>query len=1463
MMRISGGYLFKRLALPAASIITLFSYGFSDDYPAWDFFQTVQINTSESGAGIPENVFNFPLLIRLTPETFSCFSQTSPGGADIRFAKSDGTHLSYQIERWVDNTDDSDTADIWVLIDTVYGDDATRHIIMYWGNSEAADSSDGASVFQNTNGFMAIYHLNDINDASGNGYNAIDQGDAATVSGSGIIGMARYFGGNAFLQPGDLPDRSVGAISFWFNPDQSFNSSSSTTQGIWGKTDNGEYNANLSLRGADFVNGGEGTAGQLQIKVENNNNSYYCNSATSSFTGGDWYHVAWSWDGSSARLFINGVLESSVATSQAVTGQSSDEIGRTWYEQQNIFDGNPRYFTGTIDEFRFDNIDRSDDWFRLCYENQKIEQSLVTFILIGDPPVIVSEPQDITAAVGKDTSLSVTAEGDGEISFKWLRYPSDSIGDAATLVLSPVLPADTGAAFRCVVENEFGTDSSRWATLTVIDTPRIVLQPENETVDSGGTAVFSLEVKDTTQVAYSWYKSGSDEVLSTSRSFTIDEVVSDDSGTYYCLVSNPAAVVSSETVSCTVIPPDPDKPVAKFSVAPKTGYAPLEVTFTDASEGEITSRQWNFGDESVDTVKNPVHVYNEARRYNVTLIVNGPGGSDTLIKIDSVYVTDSTTTAVNSIVIDTAWYDLVSNSIKVFWHIDPEIVGKSPQVGITLSFDPYYLESVEDDTLTMASQYGDATVKPDFPVESDTTCYVALWFRLPGGEWLEPTLKSMIPLLVRTGEQDPDYEVVTYFESGKIKDTVGAFDDKVILWKDEAYTKTETVTDTIELLSLPSLPKGLIPAGLPFEFKSADSSYSFYIGIHVDSLPAGCSLNDVRMYRYIDGAWYVDYGTAIDIIRTMVYVKTGDLRYAFIPMLDTLPPTITLYGTTTAPLTDSVVRHRDSVGIVDNIANARWNYLYGPGNSLPEPADEGNTDTDPNPFSLTIRDTFPEAELRSGLRIMLIADDGCNGDTLLLSRSVRSGVPDFLTTEADRWNPVYASTVLDYPEGDSLVYRLARGNDIDDYNTRFFRLYRWCDYSGNQDRTDKWVEYDPGDQTVQALFRLDPGKMLWLKTYNDATVSLGTGESLPISDTFDVELPPKECTDFGMPLPFGVRMEEIISATGDNGDSIMVYKWKRDSSTGIYTLEPLYVPGMADRQDRAVTVDGVSTDGYSFYNVHSEAVTMRIPPVAEFMTDLSKRSENDVAASDSYTMWSAKFISRSRNGMEQPAVYFGYAPGRSAGQYPLMPTFSPIILSVADSETSKQYGHYIDDDARQGMLKELRISNTGKTSDELEYHFGRTGSFPESYEAYCYDAASGVLKESGSITVASGETVSRMIVIGDASYRQEFLSVVSDRRFQLHSIYPNPFRSAVTVKYSIPFGVEGRISLMVYTIQGKMLWEKNIRDKISAGERTITWNGATRNGLPAGSGIYIIRLVVHDENGKVLRCWRRQATLLR
>ena len=81
-------------------------------------------------------------------------------------------------------------------------------------------------------------------------------------------------------------------------------------------------------------------------------------------------------------------------------------------------------------------------------------------------------------------------------------------------------------------------------------------------------------------------------------------------------------------------------PVAAFSGTPRTGNAPLTVTFTDSSTGSPTSWAWDFGDSEASTDQNPEHTYNSAGVYTVALTVTNGAGSDTETKTNYIDVHD-------------------------------------------------------------------------------------------------------------------------------------------------------------------------------------------------------------------------------------------------------------------------------------------------------------------------------------------------------------------------------------------------------------------------------------------------------------------------------------------------------------------------------------------------------------------------------------------------------------------------------------------------------------------------------------------------------------------------------------------------------------------------------------------------------------------------------------------------------
>ncbi|MCP4348480.1 MAG: PKD domain-containing protein, partial [Desulfobacterales bacterium] len=71
---------------------------------------------------------------------------------------------------------------------------------------------------------------------------------------------------------------------------------------------------------------------------------------------------------------------------------------------------------------------------------------------------------------------------------------------------------------------------------------------------------------------------------------------------------------------------------ADFNALPVTGTAPLAVSFSQKSEGQITYRLWDFGDGKTSSSRDPVHIYESPGNYTVSLTISGSADSETETK---------------------------------------------------------------------------------------------------------------------------------------------------------------------------------------------------------------------------------------------------------------------------------------------------------------------------------------------------------------------------------------------------------------------------------------------------------------------------------------------------------------------------------------------------------------------------------------------------------------------------------------------------------------------------------------------------------------------------------------------------------------------------------------------------------------------------------------------------------------
>jgi PKD repeat protein len=92
---------------------------------------------------------------------------------------------------------------------------------------------------------------------------------------------------------------------------------------------------------------------------------------------------------------------------------------------------------------------------------------------------------------------------------------------------------------------------------------------------------------------------------------------------------------ASELVNFKLMPLEPDlrKPIAADWSSQVVDMSRRLVAFKDLSEGKVTAWKWDFGDDATSTEQNPIHAYEKAGKYTVTLYIEGPAGKARRAKV--------------------------------------------------------------------------------------------------------------------------------------------------------------------------------------------------------------------------------------------------------------------------------------------------------------------------------------------------------------------------------------------------------------------------------------------------------------------------------------------------------------------------------------------------------------------------------------------------------------------------------------------------------------------------------------------------------------------------------------------------------------------------------------------------------------------------------------------------------------
>ncbi|RLS76874.1 MAG: DUF2341 domain-containing protein [Planctomycetota bacterium] len=363
----------------------------SDEYRDWQHSGSIWLLTTPDGADLPANakVEQFPVLVRLHRDFFD-FAQAKPNGDDLRFSSSTGEQLAFQIEEW-------DAAKgvgcVWVRMPVITGN-SRQEIQLHWGNTSAASESDGKAVFNESNGYLSVWHMNDpVRDDTG----TLTSTDTGTTATQGMIGAARHFADGKGVFGGDMiPNYPTGASSHstevWFRPERP-----NSTLIAWGN-EQGQGKVVMQYRSPPHI--------QMDCYFSGGNVN-----GASRVAVGDWTHVVHTYREGEAKLYVNGVLDGTNIREGGPLNLRTPArlyLGG-WY---NNYD-----FVGDLDEVRVSKVVRSPEWVKLQFENQKPNQSLVGALVQPGNEFSVSQPQ---LAVRENQSATITAKAGGAQKVLWI-----------------------------------------------------------------------------------------------------------------------------------------------------------------------------------------------------------------------------------------------------------------------------------------------------------------------------------------------------------------------------------------------------------------------------------------------------------------------------------------------------------------------------------------------------------------------------------------------------------------------------------------------------------------------------------------------------------------------------------------------------------------------------------------------------------------------------------------------------------------------------------------------------------------------------------------------------------------------------------------------------------------------------------------------------------------------------------
>lgn len=171
-------------------------------------------------------------------------------------------------------------------------------------------------------------------------------------------------------------------------------------------------------------------------------------------------------------------------------------------------------------------------------------------------PTISANPQDQSVLEGNSAVFAIIATGTGTLSYQWYKNDVAISGEVSSIytILTTVL-ADDASVFYCTVTDDIGPTQSTSATLSITAgiSPSITVQPQDQAVFGGQTAIFNVTADGTAPLQYQWKKNNVDISGATASTYTTAAtILADHQSTFSCTVTNSFGSVASSNATLLV-----------------------------------------------------------------------------------------------------------------------------------------------------------------------------------------------------------------------------------------------------------------------------------------------------------------------------------------------------------------------------------------------------------------------------------------------------------------------------------------------------------------------------------------------------------------------------------------------------------------------------------------------------------------------------------------------------------------------------------------------------------------------------------------------------------------------------------------------------------------------------------------------------------------------------------------------